>query len=127
VNLLLDTHVFLWIVNGGPLTEAVKNAYTDLGNNLYFSAVSYWEICIKISIGKLVLSNNWPQLFDVEIKVNEIQWLPIEPAHCRNILNLPPLHKDPFDRLLIAQALSEQMTIITTDRDITNYPVSTLW
>ena len=127
MNLLLDTHVFLWSVNGGPLTEAAKKAFTDLNNNLFLSAVSYWEICIKVSIGKLSLTNNWPQIFDAEMAANSINWLPIEPIHCRNILNLPPIHQDPFDRLLIAQAQSEQMTILTADRHIPNYPVSTLW
>lgn len=127
MNLLLDTHVFLWSLNGGPISESAKKAFFDLNNSLFFSAASYWEICIKISIGKLVLSNNWPQLFDSEMAANGIQWLPIEPLHCRNILNLPSIHQDPFDRLLIAQATSEQMTILTADSQISAYPISTIW
>lgn len=127
MNLLLDTHVFLWSVNGGPLSESARNAYLDRENTLFLSAVSYWEICLKLSIGKLVLADNWSQQFETEIEVNSIRWLPVEQNHCRKILKLPFIHQDPFDRLLIAQALCEEMTIITADRHIPGYAVTTLW
>jgi PIN domain nuclease of toxin-antitoxin system len=127
VNLLLDTHVFLWSMNGGPLSEPARSAFLDPENNLYLSAASYWEICIKASIGRLVLADDWPQQFDTEIAANGIRWLPVEQNHCRKILELSPIHQDPFDRLLIAQALCEDLTIVTADRHIPDYPVATLW
>lgn len=127
MNLLLDTHVFLWIVNGGPLSEQARTAFLESENALFLSAASYWEICVKMSIGKLTLVDNWAQQFDTEITVNGIRWLPIEPNHCRKLLELPFIHQDPFDRLLIAQALCEEMIIITSDRHIPHYSVTTLW
>lgn len=127
MKLLLDTHTFLWSVNGGPLSQPAYNAILDPENDLYLSAVSYWEICVKVSIGKLVLAEKWPQQFDAEITANGIRWLPIEPVHCRRILELSPIHQDPFDRLLIAQALCEDLQIVTADHHISAYPVATLW
>lgn len=127
MKLLLDTHVFLWSVNGGPLSNPARSAFLNPENKLFLSAASYWEICVKVSIGKLVLADNWPQQFDEEIAINGINWLPVESEHCRRILDLPAIHQDPFDRLLIAQALCEEMQIMTTDRHISSYPVATLW
>ncbi len=127
MKLLLDTHAFLWSINGGPLSEQARNAFLDPENKLFLSAASYWEICVKVSIGKLVLAENWPQQFNEEIAINGITWLPVEPEHCRRILDLPSIHQDPFDRLLIAQALCENMQIMTTDRHFSRYPVTTLW
>lgn len=127
MKLLLDTHTFLWSVNGGPLSEAARAAFLDPENKLFLSAASYWEICVKVSIGKLVLADNWSQQFDIEMAANGIQWLPIEADHCRRILELPPIHQDPFDRLLVAQALCEEMQIVTADRHISGYLVVTVW
>ncbi|HRQ39824.1 MAG TPA: type II toxin-antitoxin system VapC family toxin [Chloroflexota bacterium] len=127
MNLLLDTHTFLWSVNGGPLSAAVRDAFLDPENTLFLSMVSYWEICVKVGIGKLVLAENWAEQFDAEIAANGIRWLPIEPEHCRKILELPPIHQDPFDRLLIAQAICEKMQIATADRYFSGYPVVVIW
>lgn len=127
MNLLPDTHTFLWALNGGPLSDAARQAFLNLENTLFLSAASYWEICIKISIGKLVLTGDWSRQFDAEIAANGIRWLPIEQTHCRRILVLPPLHQDPIDRLLVAQVLCERLTILTADRNIPEYPIETLW
>ncbi len=127
MKLLLDTHAFLWSISGKGLSQNAQNAFLDASNDLFLSAVSYWEICIKQSIGKLGLTPNWVQVFDQEIQFNHIQWLPIEKFHCQKIGELPFLHGDPFDRLLIAQAMSEGMTLLTADASIQQYTVPTLW
>lgn len=127
MRLLLDTHVFLWMMVGGNLSPAAQQAMLDPDNDLCLSAASYWEICIKLSLGKLQLTQQWPQAFEDEIKVNHVHWLPIERAHCRHLLYLPPLHGDPFDRLLIAQAQVENMTLISADASMRNYDVAIIW
>jgi PIN domain nuclease of toxin-antitoxin system len=127
VKILLDTHTFLWVVNDGPLSETARASFLDIDNNVFLSAASYWEICIKNSIGKLTLADDWADQFDTEMRVNNIQWLPIAKPHARKIIELPLIHQDPFDRLLIAQALCEEMTILTSDGNIARYAVSTLW
>ncbi len=127
MKLLLDTHTFLWAVDRQGLSPAATQAFLDTDNELFLSAVSYWEICIKLSLGKLTLSPDWRQLFDQEMAANQIQWLPIEKEHCWQLTQLPFLHGDPFDRLLVAQAQIEGMTLLTTDAQIGNYAVTTLW
>lgn len=125
--LLLDTHTFLWVVNDGPLSKTARASFLDINNKLFLSAVSYWEICIKNSIGKLTLAEDWADQFDTEMRANNIQWLPIAKPHARRIIDLPLIHQDPFDRLLIAQALCEDMSILTSDRNIAKYDVTTIW
>jgi PIN domain nuclease of toxin-antitoxin system len=127
VKLLLDTQVFLWSMWGRNLSSKATSAFLDPNNELYLSAASYWEICIKVSIGKLTLASNWPQKFAEEMVVNSIKWLPVEQTHCRKIIELPPLHGDPFDRLLIAQALCEGMTVLSADASFQQYPAAVLW
>ncbi len=127
MKLLLDTHTFLWSITGKQLSEPARAAFLNRENTLFLSAASYWEICIKIGIGKLAMATNWPQVFEEEIAVNGIQWLPVEKEHSRKIIELPFIHRDPFDRLLIAQAVCEEMTILTADDNIQAYTVATLW
>lgn len=126
-KLLLDTHTFLWAVTGQGLSAAATTAFLDTANRLHFSAASYWEICIKLSLGKLALAPDWRQRFEQEMKINQIQWLPIASEHCWQLTQLPFLHCDPFDRLLIAQAQVEGMILLTGDSQIHQYPVVTLW
>lgn len=127
MKLLLDTHAFLWAMAGAGLSERAASAFLDIENDLYFSAASYWEICIKISIGKLVLSDGWEERIERFIELNRIQWLPIERSHSQAIIRLPMIHRDPFDRLLIAQAQSEDMAILTRDEHIRQYNIPTIW
>ncbi len=127
MKLLLDTHVFLWIVGDGPLSQRARRSFLDRENEVYLSAASYWEISIKVSIGRLSLTDDWMEIFDREIAVNGIKWLPIKKEHCWGIVNLPMIHRDPFDRLLIAQALFEQMTLLTADDSIQQYNVPIVW
>jgi PIN domain nuclease of toxin-antitoxin system len=127
VKLLLDTQVFLWVINNQKLSQQARAAFLDTGNQLFLSAASYWEICIKQSVGKLGLAQNWQLSFEQELRANDIRWLPIEKAHCQAIIALPWIHRDPFDRLLIGQALHEGMTILTADEQIQQYDVTTIW
>jgi len=127
VKFLLDTHVLLWIIIDGPVSEQARSAFLNEENELFLSAASYWEICIKVSIGKLDLAANWQKTIEDEMRINGIKWLPIEKTHCHELLKLPFHHGDPFDRLLIAQALHEKMTLLTADGNIKLYAVQTMW
>lgn len=127
MKILLDTHTFLWSIVQQNLSERATNLFLDPDNELYLSAVSYWEICIKQSLGKLTLVENWTAVFDEAMTANRIKWLAVEKSHCQKIIELPSLHSDPFDRLLIAQALCEEMTLLTADRHIQRYAVPTMW
>ncbi|MCA9972960.1 MAG: type II toxin-antitoxin system VapC family toxin [Anaerolineales bacterium] len=127
MKLLLDTHAFLWSLMGKGLSQDAEAAFLDGENTLYFSAVSYWEICLKVSRGKLILADEWPGVFDAELSKNSIHWLPIAKSHCLRMMALPDVHRDPFDRLLIAQALCEDMTLLTADSQIARYTVPVLW
>ncbi|MEM7019260.1 MAG: type II toxin-antitoxin system VapC family toxin [Pseudomonadota bacterium] len=128
MKLLLDTHTFLWAIHGDDnLSEVAGNAFINPDNTLYLSAVSYWEISIKQRIGKLGLISNWHTLIDQEMAANQIQWLPIDKSHCLAMIDLPEIHRDPFDLLLIAQAQCEGMTLVTKDQNIARYSVKTLW
>lgn len=127
MRILLDTHAFLWAIRKDGLSKSAEHAFLSADNELFLSAASYWEICIKVSISKLDVIPNWQSRFGEEIVVNQIQWLPITQAHCQQITILPHLHGDPFDRMLIAQALTEELTLMTADAKIQQYPVPTLW
>jgi PIN domain nuclease of toxin-antitoxin system len=109
------------------LSQTAHTAFLNSDNELYLSAVSYWEICLKISIGKLELAPDWADIIDEEMVANQIKWLPIAKKHCQVLGELPFIHNDPFDRLLIAQAQSEAMTLLTADKYIHAYPIKTLW
>ena len=128
MKILLDTHAFLWAISGSnKLSRQAERLYMDSDNELFFSAVSYWEIGIKISIGKLELTNNWKKIIDKEMINNGIKWLDIKKEHIHGIINLEFNHRDPFDRLLIAQAQYEQLAIMTIDKQIAKYDITTLW
>ena len=127
MKFLLDTQAFLWSMTGGPISDQARSAFLNAENELYLSAASYWEICIKVSIGKLTPESNWQKTMEEEMRVNGIKWLPIERAHCHELINLPFHHGDPFDRLLIAQAVYEKMTLLTADGNIKLYDVPIIW
>ena len=127
MKLLLDTHVLLWTAVQQSLSPLATKAFLDLDNELYLSAASYWELCIKQSIGKLTLMPAWITVLDEVMQVNHIQWLPLTKEHCQMLVTLPLLHGDPFDRIMIAQSLCEGLTLMTADANIRKYTVATLW
>jgi PIN domain nuclease of toxin-antitoxin system len=128
MKVLLDTHVFLWLIIGDErLSKKAKQVFLDPQNQIFLSAVSLWEIGIKKSLGKLSLKNGWVKQLEKEMKINTIQVLPIEMTHCDHISKLPFHHRDPFDRMLISQAIAERMAIVTGDSRFSDYGIGCIW
>src|SRR5438128_12022173 len=128
IRLLLETHAFLWFFIGSPLISARARALIeDQSNEKFFSIASLWEIAIKASIGKLSLSKPFDEIFPDGLANNGIDLLTIATAHVSVLTTLPFHHRDPFDRLLIAQALVEQMEVVSIDADFDYYAVARHW
>ena len=128
MRLLLDTHAFLWFFIGNTSLSATARALIeDESNEKFFSVASLWEIAIKVSIGKLTLSAPFDDIFPDQIANNGIDLLGITSAHVSAITTLPFHHRDPFDRLLIAQALIEQMQIVSADAALDAYSITRIW
>lgn len=123
---LLDTHIFLWWITDSPkLKQNIRDLISDRTNTLFLSSASIWEMMIKSNLSKLDLPEN-PRLFIKEqVALNSIYILNITMDHSFEIYGLPEIHKDPFDRMLIAQASIEGLTLITTDSLIAQYSVNT--
>jgi PIN domain nuclease of toxin-antitoxin system len=125
---ILDTHVILWWVTNNPqLSPVVRDIIADSENTLYLSVASSWEIIIKFKTGKLPLPELPTQFIQSCLSVNCFESLAIDLPHVLQINTLPDHHKDPFDRILIAQAQVENIPILTVDRLIVQYPVQTIW
>ena len=128
MKVLLDTHAFLWLIAGDHrLSETARQTFYNLENSLFLSASSLWEICIKISLGKISLRRGWFQTIQDEMELNAILWLPIEMTHCAEVAKLPFHHMDPFDRMLIAQAGVEDMQLLSRDKHFSAYGVKRIW
>ena len=124
---LLDTHVFIWWLTGSKhLSKKVINIIKNPQNELYFSAISSWEICTKIQIKKLTLPEDPVYYIPKKINEHNILELDISHKHSLQLLSLPLIHKDPFDRMLIAQAIVEKMIIISFDKIFKKYPITTI-
>jgi PIN domain nuclease of toxin-antitoxin system len=124
---LLDTHTAIWFFNGdNALSETAKKIILDTSNIKYLSIASAWEIAIKLSIGKLDIDGNTAD-FIHDVESNGFIFLPIKPSHLSVYESLPLLHRDPFDRLLVATAISEQMTFISADKNVAQYDVPLIW
>ncbi len=128
MKILIDTHALLWLITDDKkLSEKNKAYFTSPENDLYFSMAGFWEICIKVSIGKLKLSKNWEQTIKDELAFNSVKIVPITTSHCSQLVKLPFYHRDPFDRLIIAQAIIEEFHVMTTDEHFVHYPISIIW
>jgi len=128
VRLLLDTHTFLWFLVEDPALSITANALLiDPTNDIEVSPATYWEIAIKISLGKYALPEPYDVFIGREIATNDFRILPIEPKHTAVLTTLPFHHHDPFDRLLIAQAMVEAIPILSVDTAFDAYPVTRLW
>ena len=128
MKVLLDTHAFLWLITDEDrLSENARETFLNTENSLFFSAASLWEICIKKSLGKICLKGGWFQTIQKEMEINTIQWLPIEMTHCAEVTELPYHHRDPFDRMLIAQAIVEKMKLLSRDSRLSGYAIELLW
>jgi PIN domain nuclease of toxin-antitoxin system len=127
VRLLLDTHTFLWFVAGrSDLSRRARRALEDGRAVLFLSAASVWEMAIKISLGRLTLNTTAADYVRGKIE-SGLQMLPIEWAHAAAVEALPFHHRDPFDRLLVAQAQIEDLTIVSADPAFRKYDVRVIW
>jgi PIN domain nuclease of toxin-antitoxin system len=122
VSLLLDTHVVLWWLEGAHLTDAVIERIADPGELVVVSAASIWEASIKAALGKL----DMPEALGDAVLEEGFEPLPVRFAHAEHAGRLPPHHRDPFDRMLVAQALAESLTIVTHDPAFGPYDVNLL-
>jgi PIN domain nuclease of toxin-antitoxin system len=127
MKLLLDTHTFLWFINdSSQLSIGAKNLI-ESDVNLLLSVASLWEIAIKVSIGKLTIPNTYGQFIPQQVQLNDIEVLSISLAHLAVVTTLPFHHRDPFDRLLIAQAIAEKVSIVSADGIFDSYEISRVW
>jgi PIN domain nuclease of toxin-antitoxin system len=125
---LLDTHAFIWWVTNDPqLSANARNVIADSGNILFLSLVSAWEIIIKNKLGKLTLPEPVEQYIPSRLSINRFESLPIQMSHVLQVASLPSIHRDPFDRILIAQSQVENLPIVTIDQLITQYLIQTIW
>ncbi len=128
MRLLLDTATFLWLVEGdAKMSTAAGEAIADAANQVFLSAASAWEIAIKHNLGRLHLSGSPQEFVPQQRRLHRVDTLPITEDVTLQVGKLPDLHRDPFDRLIVAQAIVGGLTIVTPDRLITAYPVPTLW
>ena len=128
MKVLVDTHALLWLFDGDSrLSERARSIFLDPGNQLFFSIASLWELCVKLSLEKLVLDRGWFDTLTSEMLANQVSWLAIEAPHCRAVESLDFHHRDPFDRMLIAQAMVENMSVMTRDPHFRQYPVDCVW
>jgi PIN domain nuclease of toxin-antitoxin system len=128
VRLLLDTCTFLWIVAGAKdLSPRAREAFVDPANDVLLSAASAWEIAVKHRLGRLPLPAPPEDFVPAQRTAHGIEPLPVDEEAALHVAKLPDLHRDPFDRLLVAQALVGGMVLLTPDESIREYPVRTLW
>ena len=128
MSLLLDTHSFLWFIAGSSkLSRRARLAIENPETELYLSIASLWEMAIKISLGKLHLGEPFGELVPAQLSQNGISLLQISVEHTAGVIQLPFHHRDPFDRLIIAQAQSENLPIISTDSVFDAYDIERVW
>ncbi len=128
MKVLLDTHTFLWFIeDDARLSKNASEAILKLNNQRFLSVASLWEIAIKVSIGKMNSHGPFETLVQTQITDNDMQLLPISAKHLDTVQTLPYHHRDPFDRLIVAQALTEDLTLLSHDGNLTDYGVKLLW
>jgi PIN domain nuclease of toxin-antitoxin system len=128
MKFLLDTHALLWILSEDKrLSEDAKNEYLNRENTIFLSMASIWEMSIKISLNKLKLRNSLEKIVEEHVVGNDIKLLRIESSHIYPLQKLPFYHRDPFDRLIICQAMYEKMPIISSDKNFDLYSVERIW
>ncbi|PWS32163.1 type II toxin-antitoxin system VapC family toxin [Pedobacter paludis] len=124
---LLDTHTFIWFINGdSTLPKEVIAKIKNLDNQCFLSIASIWEIAIKIELNKLALISGFDKIEDF-LTENQIEILPITFEHILSLNNLELHHRDPFDRIIIAQGISEELIILTKDQNFSLYEAKIFW
>lgn len=128
MRLLLDTHAFLWFIMGSAnLSVNARALIENPANERLLSVASLWEIAIKTSLGKLALSAPFDELIPAQLKLNGIDLLNIKVDHLSTLTTLPFHHRDPFDRLIIAQSLVEEMHVVSIDGAFDSYGLTRYW
>jgi len=127
MELLIDTQSFIWFTEDDPrMPSKIKSLLNNKDNALLLSIVSLWEITIKIGIGKLKLQKSLSDMIN-DIYEDGFEILPIKLSHLLELSRLVPIHKDPFDRMIIAQGLAENIPVISSDRVFFEYPIHAIW
>ena len=128
MNVLLDTHTLLWYYLADPqLSPRARANIEDPANQVFVSPASYWEVAIKLSIGKYTLQVPFPAFIQEAINDNGFTILSVEPQHTAELVALPFHHRDPFDRLLVAQAIVQGMSLVSADPVLDSYPIRRIW
>jgi len=128
MRVLLDTHAFLWFVRQDPRLSANAHALImDPDTDLLLSVASAWEMVIKVALGRLKFTKDVDQFLREHLTTNSITPLSIQLQHATTVGNLPAHHRDPFDRMIIAQAISEQIPVITNDPEFKKYSAQLVW
>jgi PIN domain nuclease of toxin-antitoxin system len=128
MKLLLDTHTFLWFVTDSDiLSEKAKDVIEDAESEVYLSIASLWEMAIKASLGKLSLKQPFEKFLEDQLSQNQLTILNISPAHAALVASLPFHHRDPFDRMLIAQAISLKIPLVSRDEAFDAYSIVRFW
>ena len=127
MKLLLEPHIFLWFISGDKrLPEALRDRIRDLHNEVYLSVVSLWEAILKHQLGKLPLPQPPERYLPTQRERHQITSLSLDEVSVSRLVHLPPIHRDPFDRMLICQAMAHGLTLVTVDDVICKYPVLVL-
>jgi len=128
VKILLDTCAFLWIISGSEKISAkARNVFADPDNEVFFSSVSAWEIAVKQSIGRIESAGELSRIVPEYRELHGIQPLPLDEESVFYLSRLPAIHNDPFDRMLVCQALAKGLVILTPDKKIAGYPARVVW
>jgi PIN domain nuclease of toxin-antitoxin system len=128
VRVLIDTHVFIWYVQTSErLPRSVTAVINDGRNDILLSIASVWEMAIKQSTGKLSLGVPYASFIEEQMRLNNMELLPVRLNHLEIVTTLPFHHRDPFDRLIIAQAMAEDIVLISADSVFSLYPVQRMW
>jgi PIN domain nuclease of toxin-antitoxin system len=127
MKLLLDTHTFLWFIDDSPQLSVHAKSLLESDNDLLLSVASLWEIAIKYNLDKLKLPTPYEVFIPQQLTTNDIEILPISFPHLAAVSVLPRHHRDPFDRMIIAQAQVERVAIVSVDPLFDTYPIRRLW
>jgi PIN domain nuclease of toxin-antitoxin system len=128
MRLLLDTHAFLWFITAdAQLSSTAENAIRNPGNDAFLSIASVWEIAIKVNLGKLPIPLPLDTFIPEQLRLNRVSLLPIEMQHAFEVSRMAPHHRDPFDRMIIAQAQVERLELVSADAMFDPYPIRRLW
>ena len=128
MRLLLDTHVFLWLqTDPERLRASTRTLLAATENEVYLSVASVWEMAIKLSLGKLTLAISLDTLIEEGAVNNGFSLVDVRREHAVAVTHLPFHHRDPFDRLLVTQAMTDKMTIVSNDAELDAYPIQRLW